>query len=509
MIRFHASAENIESHLHALCRDIGNRLGASENELRAAEYVAEQMRRIGLQNVTLERFPFALWGYETARVDVLGESRRSLEAIPVANSPATPEEGLEAEVVYVDNATAGDLALHEIGGRILLIWGLYGEDREKLQMLQRSEAVGVIWVDERLPFEWPVSVGTPYAWRNILRKPQLVVSYWDALELAKQSGARVRMFSDAWSEQRESVNVYGELPGANDEMVHVGAHIDSVIVGTGAEDDASGVAAMLEAARMLVELSEVPERTIRFCGFGAEEQLSEGARQYVASHPDEVARTRLMINLDSVAAITGRNQIRVVGPPQLRELAQSLVRPRHEPLHEPLSEAAGVPAEGEDRGRYVRGGDVHRPEAAGPGATSGVSAGTASTDRGSIARLAEFARPGEVGPSPRTGHGRLPIITGEVLEEVSPYSDMFPFNTQGVPSVWLHRMNQAGTRYFHHSHLDDLESISSDVIAVHANATARIAHLVAFSEPPFARTIPEAQISEVREKAAMFFGESE
>ncbi|MEA3401560.1 MAG: M20/M25/M40 family metallo-hydrolase [Armatimonadota bacterium] len=501
MPRFHSDPSNIDRTLHVLCRDIGNRLAATENEHRAAEYVADQMRQIGLSDVTLERFPFRVWGYETAEVRVLGDGARTIEAIPVANSPATPEAGIEAEVVYVDNATPADLAMHDVEGKVLLIWGLYGDKREKLQMLQRSDAVGVLWVDDRLPFDWPVSAGTPYDWRDTLQLPQLTLPYFDALELAQQPGARVRMISRTWSEPAESVNVLGDLPGPGEELVHVGAHIDSVIVGVGAEDDGSGVAAMLEAARMLVELGERPERTVRFCAFGAEEQLSEGARQYVEAHPEEVDRTRLMVQLDSVAAITGRNQLRVVGPPELTDMVRALI----EPGHEPLSEAAGTPAEGEDRGSYTRGGDVHRPEEAGPGAKHGPSPGTPARDRASVARGAEMSRPSQAGPSPEVQPRGVPVISGEVLEEVSPYSDMFPFNARGAPSVWLHRMNQAGTRYFHHSHLDDLQSISSEVIAMHANATAHLTHTAAFTDPTWQRTIPQGQMTEIEEMAKRFF----
>lgn len=428
MPAFKASIANIEETLHVLCREIGNRLGASDAERRAAHYVADRLRALGLSNVTVESFPFAVWGYQEARVEVLGGERRTLDAIPIANSPATPEDGLEAEVVYVDNATEADLARHDVEGKILLVWGLYTGDAPHLQLLQDCGCVGVLWVDDRFPFDWPVSIGTPFDWRNILRKPQLCISYWDGFKLAQTPGVRVRMISDAWSEPRDSVNVFGDLPGSGDEFVHVGAHIDSVVVGVGAEDDGSGVAAMLEAARMLAELGEPPRRTIRFCGFGAEEQLSEGARRYVQAHPDEVGRTRVMLNLDSMAAITGRNQFMVVGPDELRAAVVALMDPAE------------------------------------------------------------------------------PVISGEVMAHVSPFSDMFPFNVRGVPSVFFHRMNQAGTRYFHHSYLDDLPAISFEVIATHANALAHLAYQCAFEDPPFERIIPQTQVAEIEALAAKYFG---
>ena len=266
MPTFDASAENIDRHLQVLCRDIGNRLAATEAERRAAEYVAEQMQNYGLANVTFETFPFHVWGYETARVDVLSGEERAIECIPVANSQPTPEDGIEAEVVYVDHATAADLAMQDVEGKLLLIWGLHGGDPQTLRMLETSGAIGLLWVDDRFPVEWPVSAGIPYAWRDIVTLPQVTVPYWEALEIAKMSAPRARLTSDAWREEGESVNIFGDLPGGDDEMVHMTAHIDSVIVGAGAEDDGSGIAAMLEAARMLTHTGERPERTSASAG---------------------------------------------------------------------------------------------------------------------------------------------------------------------------------------------------------------------------------------------------
>ncbi len=503
---FDASSENIDRHLQVLCRDIGNRLGATEAERRAAEYVAEQMENFGLHDVTFETFQFHVWGYDTARVDVLSGEQRSIECLPIANSRPTPDEGIEAEVVYVDHASAADLAMHDVEDKLLLIWGINLGSTEVLHMLQNCGAAGLLWVDDRFPVDWPVSAGLPYAWRDIITLPQVTVPYWEGLEIAKMDAPRVRLVSDAWREEGESVNVFADLPGGNDEMVHMTAHLDSVIVGVGAEDDGSGIAAMLEAARMLAHSGERPERTIRFCAVGAEEQLSEGSRVYVERHPDAVERTRLVVNLDSVAAITGRNQLMVVGPEELVEVCERMTTPGYQHLREPVSEAAGTEAEGEERGGTPGGGDVKKREEAGPGTTRGVTAGTPTTDDGSIARGSEFGRPQEVGHSPKVDSDGPPVLSGEVMERVSPFSDMFPFNARGCPSVFLHRMNQAGTRYFHHSHLDDLQSISSDVIATHANAAAHLAHIAAFADPPFQRMIPEEQMEEVREMAEKYFG---
>jgi Zn-dependent M28 family amino/carboxypeptidase len=95
----------------------------------------------------------------------------------------------------------------------------------------------------------------------------------------------------------ESANIYVDIMGtvAPDELVIIGAHYDSWHIG--ADDNASGISVLLEAARILVEASP-PARTIRLLAFDREEEGLIGSRRYVAAHrSDDVV---LVINLDAV-----------------------------------------------------------------------------------------------------------------------------------------------------------------------------------------------------------------
>ena len=73
--------------------------------------------------------------------------------------------------------------------------------------------------------------------------------------------------------------------GRRSEVVLVGAHFDSWDPGQGAQDDGVGVAAVLEAARILKSLGIKPRRTIRFVFFSGEEQALLGSRAYVETTP--------------------------------------------------------------------------------------------------------------------------------------------------------------------------------------------------------------------------------
>ncbi len=100
---------------------------------------------------------------------------------------------------------------------------------------------------------------------------------------------------------RASDNVIAVKPGKSSKQVIVGAHYDSVSRGTGADDNASGVAVMLGAAEMLKGIDTT--YTIKFIAFGAEEVGLRGSRYYVSQMTEaEIANTVAMINLDSLVA---------------------------------------------------------------------------------------------------------------------------------------------------------------------------------------------------------------
>lgn len=97
-----------------------------------------------------------------------------------------------------------------------------------------------------------------------------------------------------------SANVIAVKPGKSSKVIIVGGHYDSVAVGQGADDNASGIAVILEAAETLKKV-DTPY-TIKFITFGAEEVGLKGSQYYVSQmSKKEVKNTIAMINLDSLA----------------------------------------------------------------------------------------------------------------------------------------------------------------------------------------------------------------
>ncbi len=137
--------------------------------------------------------------------------------------------------------------------------------------------------------------------------PQAVVAREDALKLARLVAAapgRVRVKLAMPNEiggPIEQENVVGEIRGYEkpDEVVILGAHLDSWELGTGALDNGCNAALVIEAARAVKATGLVPKRTIRFILFSGEEQGAIGSFAYVKSHSAELDKIRGVIIFDS------------------------------------------------------------------------------------------------------------------------------------------------------------------------------------------------------------------
>lgn len=121
-------------------------------------------------------------------------------------------------------------------------------------------------------------------------------------------------------------NVVGEISGTGEGIVVVGAHFDSWDWAQGANDNGSGVAAVLETARILRSMDIKPKATIRFVFFSGEEQGCLGSRAYLDEHKAELDHHRMFIVMDGGAQLPLG-----IGVKGRHDLLQSLA-----PLIEPL-----------------------------------------------------------------------------------------------------------------------------------------------------------------------------
>jgi Zn-dependent M28 family amino/carboxypeptidase len=296
--------------LESLTTEVGPRLGGSPAEARAREWGAAKLKSLGFKNVRIETYRMPYWARVSERAEIVLPFPQPLMVTALGRSKATPEGGVTGEVVrfstLLDLQTAPETGLE---GKIVFV-------DEPMARTQDGSGYGTA-VAKRS--QAAVEAGKRGAVASLIRSagtdshrnphaggglsgpgetaiPAAALSNPDADQLAralKRAKGPVIVKLDLQVETRDSVesgNVVGEIPGQTDELIVIGGHLDSWDLGTGAIDDASGIAITMAAAKLVDNLKGKPKRTIRVVMWGAEEVGIYGGKAYAEAHKDDLDR---------------------------------------------------------------------------------------------------------------------------------------------------------------------------------------------------------------------------
>jgi Iap family predicted aminopeptidase len=295
---------------------MGPRLTGSRSYQHAAAWCIDRFRAMGIAATALE--PFAIergWERVSARGRIVEPASRELHVASLGWTPSTPEGGLEADVVGLESFSLAAIAANRsLRGRIAMLPD--GEppgdpDAAARALGEALRAAGVVAIlaPDGDPDNELVARGFGYG-TVIGKLPAAQIGRDDAQAIrGLLNRGRVRLSLELVNRVTDGAvtvnNVLADIPGRErpDEWVIVGAHLDSWDFGTGAQDNATGVAMVLEAARAIGGLEERPRRSIRFALWGGEEQGQLGSTAYVRAHAAELDRAVAMLNAD---AGTGR-----------------------------------------------------------------------------------------------------------------------------------------------------------------------------------------------------------
>ncbi|MEW9033465.1 MAG: PA domain-containing protein, partial [Planifilum fimeticola] len=137
------SAERIYQHIAKLADRDDARIAGFEGEHRAADYIARELKKYGLK-VERQVFPFLAFQDRGSEVQVVEPEARNLDSQTMTYSPATPEEGLRAELVYAGLGSEEEFAQVDAKGKIALIQRGEYTFYEKTQNAAKAGAVGAI-----------------------------------------------------------------------------------------------------------------------------------------------------------------------------------------------------------------------------------------------------------------------------------------------------------------------------------------------------------------------------
>lgn len=335
----------------------GSRMTGSRAYERAAEWAGAQFRAAGVSHVAVEPFTIArAWERGAARGRIISPIEQPLHLESLGWMPSTPEGGMEAEVVVVSDLRPEKIAAQtSLKGRVALVAATGGGDAgERFQLRQH--------LDERLRSAEAIAmISADGAPNNVLaaRSPGngTDIGVLPAAQVGREDVEMIRRLLEKGPvriaiEWRNRIspgpvtvnNVVAEIRGRErpDEWVIVGAHLDSWDFATGAQDNGTGVAMVLDAARAIAAVGRPPRRSIRFALWGGEEQGLLGSRAYVTAHANELARCVANVNTDG-----GSGRVRGFFTPGRPDVADAM---------RPLSDAllAGLGANGLDESmRYA------------------------------------------------------------------------------------------------------------------------------------------------------------
>lgn len=281
-----------------LTQRFGPRLTGSSGEHRSAVWAIDQLSRAGVSHVHAETWKLHRgWRRGHADASLIKPYRMRLNVASYGWSGST-SGAVSGEVVLVDgNATLNEETTRSWQGKILLVAPLSKDgirgvaDAPVLAAwAEKTHAIAVIDGITRpggVLHTGPIGFPGRESAVPILDMPEV---QRQGLELLVKQGARPKVLLDVANRFTEgpilSENVVGEIVGAvhPEEIVFVGAHLDSWDLSPGATDDGTGVAAVIAAARAIHASGVHPDRTIRFVLFTGEEEGLMGSQAYVEQH---------------------------------------------------------------------------------------------------------------------------------------------------------------------------------------------------------------------------------
>jgi len=293
-----------------LSNNIGPRLSGSPQAQRAVEYVAGEMRKLGLE-VRLQKVMVPHWVRGEERGEIIEFSgmapgtTQKIVLTALGGSIATPSDGLTGEIVVVNSfEELNQLGRERVQGKIVLFNAMFDRRLAESgyggnaygQAVQfrgggaiaagRLGAIGVLVRSAGGSQNRLAHTGAMRYENGVPQIPAAAISFEDAetlAYLAKMGKVRVRfVLTPKTLPDAESFNVIADLKGSEkpDEVVIVSGHLDSWDLGTGALDDGCGVAVSMQVPYLLKLLNLKPKRTIRMIAYMSEENSGNGGEVY-------------------------------------------------------------------------------------------------------------------------------------------------------------------------------------------------------------------------------------
>ncbi len=303
------------------------RYGGTEDELRAANLLLEEIGAAGGRGELMD-FAVPASRVEVCSMAVTSPFTRQIACVPYWLSGSLPEGGAELHFFYAPRGVEEEYdGLESLEGYAVLLNGLT-LDAYKLLIEKKASAFITLqgkWFDDESGEDlYSRAIRPPM--RELGRVPGFMITGRDATELVRDGAKTLRLALIQQEVENTSRDVLAVVPGTqlSGESIVLTAHYDSVPVGTGSWDNATGAANLMALYRHFVK--HPPRRTMRFIWCGSEEQGLLGSKAWIEQHGELMPEVKFCFNFDMCGTVLGPNEIYVTGGDDLLHFAQQYAR---------------------------------------------------------------------------------------------------------------------------------------------------------------------------------------
>ena len=303
------------------------RYGGTEEELRAARILLDEIQGAGGEGELMD-FPVPASRVEACAVSVSAPFRRQIPCVPYWLSGSLPEGGAELKLLYAPRGVREDYgSLASLEGYAVLLNNL-SFDAYKLLKEMNAGAFLVYqgkWYDGESGLDLYSRAIRPKM-QEIGRIPGFMITGRDATELVRDGAQTLHLELRQSDVENTSRDVLAVVPGTElpRESIVLTAHYDSVPVGTGSWDNATGAANLMALYKHFVK--NPPRRTLRFIWCGSEEQGLLGSKAWIEKHEELMDEVKFCFNFDMCGTVLGPNEIYVTGGDDLLHFTQQYTR---------------------------------------------------------------------------------------------------------------------------------------------------------------------------------------
>ncbi len=299
--------------LAEMCDTFGPRFSGTANLENAIDWILDEMKKDGLDNVHGEDVMVPKWTRGNEYAQMISPWEKELHMLSLGGTIATGPKGVTGEIIVVNNFDELKKRSREAKGKIVLFnvpFDGYGKTVQyRTQGAIAAAKAGAI--ASLVRSVGPYSMNTPHTGNSqyedgVKKIPHAAITVEDAAMIGRMVSrgkkVKVKLYTEGKMEpDSRSRNVVAEIKGSEypNEVIVMGGHIDSWDVGQGAMDDGGGCVAAWQAAKIIKDLGLRPKRTIRVVMWTNEENGLRGGNAYRDAHIDELEDHVLAMESDA------------------------------------------------------------------------------------------------------------------------------------------------------------------------------------------------------------------